>query len=202
MSGINVFLEVSEHLRQVLWHSISTDKNTSDLMSSEMDIVFTNPTETARRRSSSNKLSLWLYQVTENEFLKNQPPARGNGHNSLQETPLVLNLYYLVTPFGPTDGTTDGELRLLGKLMQVFYDSATLYVQSPSDNIFEELRLILCRLSLEELTRIWEALREPYRLSVCYQVRVAHIDSSRIPEGARVVESNSDYGSVPPEPDR
>ena len=67
------------------------------LVGSESAIVFTNPTETAR--DSSNRLSLWLYQVTENEFVKNQPRLRGNGHDTSQLPPLALNLFYLVTPF-------------------------------------------------------------------------------------------------------
>jgi hypothetical protein len=56
---------------------------------------------------------------------------------------------------------------------------------------------VLCRLTLEELTRIWEALREPYRLSVAYQVRVTHIDSERTLGSGRVQEGQRDYGSVP-----
>jgi hypothetical protein len=163
-----------------------------------MDILYLNPTETARRRSSSNNtLSLWLYQVTENEHLKNQPVTRSNGPNSFNEIPLALNLYYLVTPFGPTDGNPNGELLLLGKVMQAMYDNPTLIVQAPLNNVFEELRVILCRLTLEELTRIWEALKEPYRLSVCYQIRVTRVDSNRIQQGARVVEAHSVYGETP-----
>jgi hypothetical protein len=196
MSSFHVLLSVSEQLRQTLWGAIHDDPGTRNLLASEMDLVFTNPTETARRRSSTNKLSMWLYQITENEYLKNQPPLRGNGHTSQQDPPLALNFYYLITPFGPTDGSPDAELLLLGKVMQVMYDNPTLFVQSPADNVFEELRVILCRLSLEELTRVWEALREPYRLSICYQVRVTRVDSSRIAQKARVVQADHDYGNT------
>ena len=81
--------------------------------------------------------------------------------------------------------------------MQVLYENAIIRIQRPADDIAEELRVIFCRLSLEELTRIWEALREPYRLSVCYLVRVTRVDSHRASERARVVEAASDYGGVP-----
>ncbi len=68
---------------------------------------------------------------------------------------------------------------LLGKTMQILYDNATIFLEDAASNIFEELRVIFCRLTLEELTRIWESLREPYRLSVCYLIRVTRIDSRR-----------------------
>ena len=202
MSSFQVLLEVSKRLRSTLFDAIQNDPDARDLLDSDANIVFTNPTETALKRSSKTTLSVWLYQITEDEFLKNQPPTRANGHNSVAETPLALNLYYLITPFGPSDGAPEKELLLLGKVLQVMYDNATLLVRSPADNIFEELRVILCRLSLEELTRIWEALRESYRLSVCYRVRVTQIDSTRVQEKARVVQSDSQYGEVPPEEER
>jgi hypothetical protein len=44
-----------------------------------------------------------------------------------------------------------------------------------------EVRLTLNPLNLEEMTRIWNAFNQPYRLSVCYQVQVVSIDSIRLP---------------------
>ena len=56
-------------------------------------VVFKNPTETAR--DTANRLSLWLYQITENEFLKNQPPTRVSGSEH-RRPPLAINLCYLL----------------------------------------------------------------------------------------------------------
>src|SRR3712207_8206086 len=53
---------------------------------------------------------------------------------------------------------------LLGKTMQVLYDNASMLLRDPADQIAEELRVVLAPLTLEELTRVWEALQEPYRL--------------------------------------
>ena len=55
--------------------------------------------------------------------------------------------------------------------------------------------VVLTNLDLEEQTRIWEALNEPYRLSVCYKVRVTTIDSARRVELADVVDSQKGFGS-------
>lgn len=186
-----VLAAVSEVLRRVLWESFRDNPMTAPIVGSEAAIVFTNPTETAR--DSSNRLSLWLYQITENEFVKNEPPVRKNGHNQIAETPLALNLNYLVTPFAATG---ESDHLLLGAAMQALYENASIQVHRPADEIFEEIRMIFCRLTLEELTRIWEALREPYRLSICYQVRVTHIDSRRVVQKARVVALDSDYRAV------
>lgn len=194
MSTYKVLKAVSERLRGLLWEAYRADSQFVSLVTSENDIVFTNPTETVR--NTAHRLSLWLYQVTENEYLKNQPTTRGNGHTSVQETPLALNLFYLVTPVAPTE---EYNLLMLGSAMQVFYDNAIIPLQDDPEAVYEELRVILCRLSLEELTRIWEALREPYRLSVCYQVRVTRIASRRTPQTARVSQADHDYGSVPDE---
>lgn len=194
MSSYMVLSRVSEELRRTLWAAYDADPVVRPIVGSEAAIVFANPTETAR--DSANRLSIWLYQITENEFLKNQPVARTNGHTTQQDMPLALNLHYLITPFG---STPEADHRLLGLTLQTLYDNAIIPLRRPVEDISEELRVILCRVSLEELTRIWEALREPYRLSVAYIVRVTRIDSQRVPQRARVVESNSNYGNVPEE---
>jgi hypothetical protein len=195
MSSYAVIAAVSNALRTILADAYLADPVIAPIVGPDPAIVFTNPTETVR--DSSNRLSLWLYQVTENEFLKNQPPARANGPQLIPETPLALNLYYLITPFAG-----EADHLLLGLTMRILYDNAIVRLHRPEDSIAEELRIILCRLSLEELTRIWEALREPYRLSVCYQVRLVHIDSERSTEKARVLEVTGGYGNVPPPGER
>jgi hypothetical protein len=86
---------------------------------------------------------------------------------------------------------------LLGKTMQVLYDNASVVLEDVNNKIFEELRVIFCRVSLEELTRIWESLREPYRLSVCYLIRVTRIDSGRMPQRALVLDRTAGFGDVP-----
>ena len=102
MSSYQVLAATSEALRDILWDAYNADTVLRPIVGNKQAIVFSNPTETAR--DSANRISLWLYQVTENEFLKNQPATRGNSHQSLQETPLALNLFFLVTPFGPSGG--------------------------------------------------------------------------------------------------
>jgi Pvc16 N-terminal domain len=192
MSDYGVLAAVSAALRELLWTAYDPDPVINPIVGSEAAIVFSNPTVAAA--DSANRLSLWLYQVTENEFLKNEPPERVNT-DTLRFTPLPLNLCYLLTPM-----TSSGEADhlLLGKSMQVLYDNAIVLMRDTVSNVFEELRIVFARLTLEELTRIWESLQEPYRLSVAYQVRVTRIDSLREQETARVVDRVAGYGPYEP----
>lgn len=204
MSDYLVLDAVSKALRQILWDAFNADGTIRPIVGSEAAIVFSNPTETAR--DSSNRLSLWLYQITENEHVKNQPmlraaaqplppPPPGRAPRQVaQYPPMALNLYFLATPFAQSD---EADHMVLGKTMQVLYDNAIIILQDAMNNVFEELRVIFCRLSLEELTRIWESLREPYRLSVCYLIRVTRIDSRRTPETGLVLERSAGFNSDP-----
>jgi Pvc16 N-terminal domain len=183
VSSYLVISSTSDALRDILWSDFSTDPVIQPIVGTSSAIVFTNPTETAR--DSANRLSLWLYQVAENEFVKNRPPLRGNGADTLRPPPMALDLSYLVTPFAPSG---EANHLLLGKTMQVFYDHASPLLLQPANGVAEQLRIVFARLSLEELTRIWEALREPYRLSVGYRVRVTTIESLRTDVSAPVTQ--------------
>jgi hypothetical protein len=109
---------------------------------------------------------------------------------------LALNLNYLITPTGPANEAENQQL-LLGLVMQTFYDRSIVPLKNNDDGIAEELHIVLRRLTLEELAHVWEALRQPYRLSVCYQVAVVRIDSARMISAARVAEQHSGYRSKP-----
>lgn len=194
-----VIRSVSEALRRILWDAVSADAVTLPIVGAEQAIVFANPTQTAL--DSANRLSLWLYQVTEDEFVKNQAmirgaspdPADARGRYPDDFPPMALDLMYLLTPFAPSG---EADHLLLGKSMQALYDNASTLMLDRSADVAEELRIIFHRHTLEELTRIWDALREPYRLSICYQVKVTRVDSLRHPASARVVELTSDHGPV------
>lgn len=192
-----VIRSVSEALRRILWTAIDADDVTRQIVTAPENIVFLNPTQTAL--DSSRRLSLWLYQVVEDEFVKNQPMIRAEapdaaGRHHDEFPPMALDLMYLLTPFAPSG---ESDHLLLGKAIQALYDSACTVMVDANAGVAEELRIIFHRHTLEELTRIWDALKEPYRLSVCYQVKVTRVDSGRRSANARVVELSEDYGPTP-----
>jgi Pvc16 N-terminal domain len=189
--------EISAALRRLLAREYAADLSLKSIVGDapESVITFSNPTDA--RRDATNRLSLWLYQITENEHVKNAAPTPNGNGTANHLPPMALNLFYLMTPL-----TTSGEndQQLIAKSMQVLYDNAVVMVRNADNLVAEELRIIFCRIELEQLTRIWEALQEPYRLSICYQVRVAHIDSLRLVPTARVTEAHAGLGQSPFEP--
>jgi len=187
MSSPMVLAAVSSGIRRILWNSFAADPTVRPLVGTEEAIVFLNPTQTAR--DSGNRVSLWLYMIAENEFIKNAPPQRV-ADDTEQFPPLALDLYYLLTPFGPSG---EADLLILGRAMQALYDSARTTLINTSVSVAENLSINLFRRTLDELSRVWEALQEPYRLSVCYQVRITRIDSTITTTGSPVLEMTSDY---------
>ena len=172
------------------------------------------------------RINLFLYRVTENGYLQNQEiPGRaassGYGH-----PPLSLNLHYLITAYGntvdPQDATIFDDLdahRLLGSAMRVLHDvpivSERLLSLNPPAGVlildeslrdgYEQIRLSLEPLNLEDISKIWTALALRYRLSAAYLVNVVQIESKRPrsfpkPVGQPISPINGPLPGDPPSP--
>jgi Pvc16 N-terminal domain len=190
VSDYSVIAEVGEALVRVLWEEIQLDPQVNLLIDNENRISLQSPKELAE--DNSVRLSIYLYRLVENPFLKNQPVAVLEGRRQ-RATPLALDLCYLVTPLV---GTPREQQIVLGKVMQIFYDRALLEgtdLSAAMTAAGEEVRVVLNPVSLEETTRVWQALEMSYRLSVCYVVRVALIDSRRSRQMVPVVERQGDF---------
>jgi hypothetical protein len=187
MSSYKVLDAVSKGVRRILWNSFAADATVRPLVGTEEAIVFLNPTDTAR--DAANRLSLWLYFIAENEFVKNTPPLR-IADNREQFPPLGLDLYYLLTPFGPS---AEADLLILGRSVQAMYDNGRTTLIDTTADVAEDLSINLFRRTLDELSRVWEALQEPYRLSVCYQVRITRVDSTLVTPVSPVLRMNHNY---------
>lgn len=141
------------------------------------------------------RINLFLYRTAENGHLKNQE-IPGQGHpGSFGHPPLSLDLYYMLTPYGTT---TDEDFvnetvahLLLGSAMRTLHEvpvitDQLLTVRSPvgrqilDDSLreeFEQVKLTLEPISLDDLSKVWTALTLPYRLSAAYMVSVVQIQS-------------------------
>jgi hypothetical protein len=197
-----VISEVSEFLKHTIFLGLAADPTTQQLIQSEQDIVLTNPGQSAPH---SRLLSLWLYQILPNEHLRNQPFVRRAtagppANDDLQfYPPLALNLFYLVTPSLQDNGVGTAkdqiaDQQVLGRIMQVLHDQSVLYMPNKqAPQAAHELHLSLAPRTIEELAEVWEAMQQPYRLSVCYEVRAVAIDSERRLRSGRVQERRSDF---------
>jgi hypothetical protein len=159
--------------------------------------VSTPQPENDQQAAESPQANLFLYRATENGALKNQM-IPGQGHPSeYGHPPLSLILHYLLTAYGATDDNgLVNETRahfLLGSAMRVLHDypvitGSLMTVNSPPVQVlheslrgeFEQVKVALDPISLEDISKVWTALTRPYRLSSAYTVSVVQIESRRI----------------------
>ena len=168
------------------------------MVRSDLQVSISTPQpEDDTQPAEPTRVNLFLYRATENAFLKNQM-IPGQGHPSEFGTPpLSLVLHYLLTAYGATDDNgLVNETRahfLLGSAMRVLFDFPVITdqlvtVNAPTTQIlhvslrgeFEQVKICLDPLSLEDISKIWTALTRPYRLSAAYTVSVVQIESRRL----------------------
>lgn len=197
MSSYLAIRGVTETLRSLL------DK----MMDTEVTISAGPPDLKPESDQNEKRISLYLYKVVENPYLKNQE-IPGEGHPAAYgHPPLSLVLYYLLTAFPPAIDTYNEDYDLeaheiLGHAMQVFHDypvltdsmevppgSGTKLLHSSLLNQFEKVKITLEPLNTEELTKIWMGLNTAYRLSVGYMVSVVQIESQKPRRIARPVKT-------------
>ncbi len=131
-------------------------------------------------------LSLFLYRITVNEFMRNARPE----HNPRQRTvPLTVDLHYLLTVWADN---AELEQTILGWAMRQFYlypmlDTATF---APEAWDSEDLvQIVPAELSHEDLLRVWDALAPAYRLSFPYVARAIRLDPDQTPAALPVVDA-------------
>jgi hypothetical protein len=177
MSDYKVLSEVGQSIVNVLWQQIKADPDLVALINSADLISLESPAEHQENNSDTALLSVYLYRVTEDPYMKNCPPVEGNG-GRMRKPPLSLDLYYLITPLlkAPRD-----QQIVLGKVLQILYDRPTL--EGP--DLFGSLattadvvRVVFNTIPLQEVSWVWQALETPYRLSITYVVRVTLLDST------------------------
>jgi hypothetical protein len=192
MSDFTVVRAVTESLASILDNGIT---KSTDPQLKGVPIDLRSPKE-MREDHNATGISFWLYRITRDPDLLNTPPPRP-APNQLQKIGLPIHLYYLVTPLvvKPEDRQT-----LIGRVLQLFNDHAILRGGDLTDSLTgstEQYRLTLETLSLEELTRVWFSLSEPYDLSVSYEVQVVKIDSDlEAVQTAPVLMKQSTYAQI------
>lgn len=193
----SVISEVSILLRRTLWEGFEADNAIAPQHIPNLgSIVLMNPADAANQ--TDHRLSLWLYQIQQNEYLRNTPPARiPNDDLHVAFPPLAINLFYLLTP---STNSVEGDQLVLGRSMQIFHDNGILLLESAEEpGRAEELKVTMSHRDLRELAEVWEALQQPYRLSVCYEVRVPRIDSLRRARTGRIGDRTFDFEDAAPQ---
>jgi hypothetical protein len=132
-------------------------------------------------------LSLYLYRVTMNEYLRNVPRINQTFDDA---PPIAVDLHYLLTVWA---NNALAEHTILAWAMRELYRRPILDKSSLSSEAdwgtADVIQLIPAELSNEDIMRIWDALEPPYHLSVSYIARVVRIDLDAF-ESLQVVVAN------------
>jgi len=137
-------------------------------------------------------VNLYLYRVMESPFTRNRPWPGDRAPTFPSEQPaLGLQLSYLLTPLGTTPttdaNTGDDAHTMLGLAMRTLLEHPILNdIHLPNFeadtvlpdfllNSFEKIKMMLVPTNIEELSKIWATINQPYRLSVAYEVSLVEI---------------------------
>jgi hypothetical protein len=142
------------------------------------------------------RLTVFLYRVTENAELKNQPRQQVD-EATVREAPLELDLHYLMTAHPAKPGKGKGKTaktveqhRVLGRAMQVLYDNSVLRGSTLAGSLDDEtLYVSMDSQSTDTVVNLWSTFQDkPFRPSVTYLVSPVAIDSTEESATGRVVE--------------
>ena len=192
MSDYSVISGVSQTLKNLLTVNIT---NSSDNQIKNVPIELLSPKEMQDAHEDLG-VSVWLYRVARMAEMVNEPPER-KLPNQIARVPLPVLLYYLMTPVSKDPLTRHA---LMGKVLQVLNDHSILRgadLRGTLQGTQEQLRVNLETVSLEDLSLVWDALSEPYQLSVSYLVQVVKIDSdAEAVHASPVVEKQTTYTQI------
>lgn len=190
MSAFTIINDITAEIRRRVFESLNTAPGvTLNFTDETTNIVLTPPQETPE---AGARLSLYLYHVGINNALRNQRKLPQPGRNDeLRLPPLPLELRYLATPMEDEENNQ----YIIGRLLQFIYDQPhiTTINDAPIGDSFgggsRTLRITPDLMSVEQLSQLWNAFSQPFRLSIAFQVDVVAVDSARAPTIApRVVD--------------
>ena len=181
MTNVFAVHSVGQSLVDFLKNSYPADLRTS----TPCDFALISSGELAADEELDPRLTLYLYRVTLDEHLRS---ATRSGRPGDEETPLSLNLHYLLSVWAKSATT---EHTVLAWAMHHLKRHPVLDGSSLSPeaqwNAGETIHVIPAELSTDDMMRIWDALEPSYRLSVSYIARVVRIDGDRAPDSKPVV---------------
>jgi hypothetical protein len=197
MSDFHAIGGVSETLRSLLLDRMDLP---GELAGAALRVTIGTPRSDVQNQfttAETPRVNLFLFRVVENGWLKNQEIPGHNNPSAYGHPPLSLDLHYLLTAYGTRETASNFQESLshflLGSAMRVLHDHAIvdddlLTVRDPvgtrllHDSLrgeFEKIKLSLEPVTLEDLSKVWTALTQPYRVSAAYHVSVVRVESRR-----------------------
>ncbi|QDQ28008.1 DUF4255 domain-containing protein [Chitinimonas arctica] len=193
---------VSESLRRLIRAHIPE-------LAAESAVVFDSPADIDSH--DENKLSLYLYQIEHNPWLRNLPPTlSGRGGepgrpNALEVTPapLVVDLVYMLVPYARS---AEMELVLVDKLVRLFHDMPALIgpwlhpLLRQAGN--ERIAIVPDQNSIESLRALWAGFpNKSYKLTKLYTLSPVRIPAGQPYSADMVTETELTLINMRPQPD-
>jgi hypothetical protein len=149
-------------------------------------------------------VNIYLYRVLESPFTKNHPWPGDRQTPPSDRPALGLQLFYLMTPLSKKPDDNSFELgddghTMLGAAMLSLQENPVLNdVHIPPTatttgfdadtvlpaflrNSYEKVKFMLAPVGLEELSKIWATINQPYRLSVAYEASLVELTPTAPP---------------------
>lgn len=188
IAGVTAVLQhLLVDLQAALLHALDVNVEVSSLP----------PEHVPQQSNDGPRLNLFLYRVTQNAALRNALlPALDASGRQAAHPPLAVDLHYLLTAYG--NESLHAEV-LLGHAMQRMHENPVLtrstigavlgsastvplYRGLQTTGLAEQVEMIKVTpipLDLDELSKLWTALKANFRPSVAYQATVVLIESTK-----------------------
>jgi hypothetical protein len=189
MSLSNVLRDVDDTLRYLIKTHLQGD---FPEFTYDNAITFDSPADIDASTLTTARVSIFLYQIVENSFLKNNDREL-LGLDRMRYPPLFLDLYYLFTPYA---SDRDKEHAILEGIMTAFHDYPVLKKPELKGNLVNsgntEIRTVSHSFSFEEINKLWERFpNKSFKLSMAYMLTPVKVPSAKEPEPVtRVVEKD------------
>ena len=159
---------VSESLKQLL----ETE------MTSAAKVTLLSP---ADESPALTRINLFAYRLVPNPHLLNRgvQPIPGLP-DRVKAPPLGLSVFYLMTAHSPADpetGHVDAH-SLLGDAMRVLWERAVIPAEHLQDGLLPgTLKATLQLVDVDEVSRVWTALSQPFQLCAIYEVATVDLEA-------------------------
>ena len=142
--------------------------------------------------SENNQLTLYLYHIEEDS--QNMTSGYFSVDSSTERMqPARYILHFLMTPHSkaPAQMKEADQYRIMGAALQTLRDNPVIPQRHLSGSLAAEnaqLHILLDKMPMEQLLKIWNNTSKDYKLSVVVTVTGVTVDSKRIRRTPRVTE--------------
>jgi hypothetical protein len=138
---------------------------------------------------SDCQVSVYLFHVTPDVFHRNTFPLGGPAQTHATQ-PFALTLYYLVTAWA--EHSIRYEQQAMSIVLKCFHENP-LSMTVPIEDREEGFTLTIEPQTVDEVTRLWQAINLPLRLSAIYRVGVIFLEAAPAPRLKGVVRHAPDF---------